>query len=153
MIAMIGAGCALAGHGLLPSTSIHWHLQGSQVQVIKELQVQRPTRAPNNYLLVVHIEPSLVLPADTNTEVERAPVKVLSHSYEVAVVCARNGGLLRRQSFSEFPVASGGKFSVQLPEAIEQCFVDAEAVLSVSIRLVNAEPDVSVNGSFYLEMD
>lgn len=149
VVAMIGAGCALAGHGLLPSSHINWELQPGQAQVARELRVQQQSAAGQGlYRLVVHIEPGLVSPADTGSA---SGAQQQGHTYELEVVCARNGERLRRQSFSEFPVASGGKFMVQLPAAIEQCFRESEAVLDVYLRIINAAGDVAVNGSFYIE--
>ena len=150
---MIGAGCALAGHGLLPLSQMKWDLHAGQVQLVRELRVQQQAEGQNQYRLVVHIEPGVVVPADAGSAAAVPQQQQAgAHSYEVEVVCVGNGELLRRQSFSEFPVASGGKFLVQLPAAIEQCFSESEAVLSVYLRLVNAADDVAVNGSFYIEV-
>lgn len=142
IFALVFAGCALAGHSLLKPEPIRWQLNAEQQQVTQTLRLEKiPHYTPLNHLVV------FVKPIKDNTLTPE-------HLFNISVFCEGNNTLLKEQHFSTYPAASGGKFIVQLPDELEQCFNDeAIAQIKVNLSLTPHSKDVILirKGEFYIE--
>lgn len=142
IFALVFAGCALAGHSLLKPEPIRWQLHSEQQQVTQIMRLEKiPHYTPLNHL-VVFVKPI----KDT--------ASIQEHVFNISVFCEGNDTPLKQQHFSTYPAASGGKFIVQLPDELEQCFNDeAIAQLKVTLSITPQEKNVTFirKGEFYIE--
>ena len=146
IFALIFAGCALAGHSLLKPEPIRWQLNTEQPQVTQTLRLKKiPHYTPLNQLVIV------VTPIKDNPAIPE-------HLFSIQVFCEGNNTPLKEQHFSTYPATSGGKFIVQLPDELEQCFNDdAIAQLKVTLSITPQTKDVTTEvilirkGEFYIE--
>ena len=145
IFALIFAGCALAGHSLLKPEPIRWQLNSTQQQVTQTLRLEKiPHYKPLNRLVI------FVKPIKNVTSTQE-------HFFNIRVFCEGNDTPLKEQQFSTYPAASGGKFIVQLPDELEQCFNDeAIAQLKVNLSITPQTKDIIKEailrkGEFYIE--
>lgn len=142
VFALVFAGCALAGHSLLKPEPIRWQLNSKQQHITQTLTLEKIPHYKHLNRLVV-----LVKPIQDSASAQE-------HLFNVNVFCAGRDTPLKEQHFSTYPANSGGKFIVQLPDELEQCFnEEATAQLEVNLSITPQHKDALLmrKGEFYIE--
>lgn len=141
IFALVFAGCALAGHSLLKPEPIRWQVNSEQ-QTTQFIKLEKtPHYTYLNRLIV------LVKPIKNSSGIQ-------AHLFNVDIFCEGNNTPLRKQHFSTYPAQSGGKFIVQLPDELEQCFNEeatAQLKINLSITPQNKSARFIRKGEFYIE--
>ncbi len=142
MVALIFAGCALAGHSLLKPEPIRWQLTPEQPQITKIITLEKIPHYTYMNRLIVQVNPT------KNTANSQA------QTLAVDVFCEGNNHPLQQQVFSASSTAASEKFIVQLPNKLEQCF-NQEAIAQLEVHLSIVSPDTNTalirKGEFYVQ--
>lgn len=142
IVALIFAGCALAGHSLLKPEPIRWQLTAEQPQITTIIKLQKIPQYTYMNRLIVQVNPT------------KNAASTQAHSFAVGVFCEGSDHPLQQQILSTHPAASGEKFIVQLPSELEQCF-NQEAIAQLKINLSITPPEKNTafirKGEFYIQ--
>lgn len=142
ILALVFAGCALAGHSLLKPEPIKWLLNSEQRRTTKIISLDEITNYKDLHHLIVTVK-----------SVKKAHA-LPEHSFILDVFCTTSDTLLKQQHFSTYPLHASGKFIVQLPEKFEECFnEDATAQIKVNLSLntQNSNTYFVRRGELYIE--
>lgn len=142
ILALVFAGCALAGHSLLKPEPLKWALTFEQPQITKLIMLEKMANYTNQQKLVVSLYPM------------KSKKTIPAHSFSVEVLCEATDILLKQQHFSDYPNGAGGDFIVQLPSELSSCF-DEEATAHIKVNMMlnmqTIPEDFLVQGEIHIE--